>query len=214
MRHNPILSEADAFRLTVTGVALVALGGLIGWLTAPAVGVAVFAVLALVALGIYMSTPEHDRPRPLHKAAHERHRHGAPPGPRHVIVIANEALAGDALGAHIRSNDGQAVEVDVLAPLRTSRIHLAYTDIDHELHDARERLSRSLAWAHEQGLNARGAVGDANLAVALEDELRDFGADEVIIASGGSRPSPAQEQAELRRLREELDVPVVAVPVG
>jgi hypothetical protein len=211
MRHNPVLSETDAFRLTIAVTGFVVVSVVVGWLTSPVVGVIVFVAVGLFALVVYMCVPESDRRRPLHKAAHERHPHGPPPGSRHVIVVANQSLAGDELSAHIRGADRGTVEVDVLAPVLVSRAHLAYTDIDKELREASERLSRSLAWAREQGFPARGTIGDPSSRTALEDELRDFGADKVIVASGRRESGQWQERTELERLRDELDVPVVHV---
>jgi hypothetical protein len=213
MRRNPISSEADAFRLTVTTAGLVIVAGLVGWLTTLAVGVVVFAALACVGLAFYMSLPEHDRHLSLRHAAHEAHPHGALPGKQHVIIVANEVLAGDELSTHIRSLDSSRVEIAVLAPVLTSRTHLAYTDIDKELRQARERLARSLAWARTQGFVVRGEIGDASPAIALEDKLRDFGADEVIVTMSRLQPSRWQERVALERLRDELDVPVVEVAV-
>jgi hypothetical protein len=47
--------------------------------------------------------------------------------------------------------------------------------------------------------------------VAIEDELRDFGADEVIVVTHSRDRETWQERGELERLREELDVPVTHV---
>ena len=106
------------------------------------------------------------------------------------------------------------IELDILAPVLSSRAHLACGDIDHELHDAHERLSRSLAWARREGFAARGEVGDPSVTTALEDELRDFGADAVIVATRRAESSSWQESTELERLRAELAVPVVQVALG
>ena len=90
-------------------------------------------------------------------------------------------------------------------------MHLAYPDIDQEMRQARERLRRSLEWARAQGFKARGEIGDANPLTAIEDELRDFGADEVIVVPRDEQDAGWQEQKELESLSEELDVPVVQV---
>jgi hypothetical protein len=213
MRRNPIVSETDAFRVTVTCAALALVSGLVGSLTTPAVGVAFFAVFALAGLCVYMSRPDGSRLLPLRRAMQESHSHGAPPGTRRVIIVANEALAGDELRSHIRSIDDGRVELDIVAPVLTSRTHLAYTDVDAETREARDRLARSVSWARSQGFTARGEIGDPSPTTALEDELRDFGADEVIVATSPAGPSRWQEQSELQQLREELDIPIVQVAV-
>lgn len=217
MRRNPIRSETDAFGVTVATVALAALSLLLGWLLAPLVGVIVFVVVGLLALGAYLRTPEPDRRMPLREAASEhdrRHAAGRDGRGRHVLVVANEPLEGEELRERIVGRNGASVELDVLAPVLTSRTHLAVTDIDAELDRARERLERSLAWARSHGLNARGEIGDPDPATAIEDELRAFGADEVIVVTCEEEPGDRQEQAELERLCDELDVPVVHVAIG
>jgi hypothetical protein len=150
----------------------------------------------------------------LREAAHERHPHGASLGKRHVLVVANETLAGDELRERITRLDGERVEVDVLALVLTSHLHYGVSDIDRELAEARARLDRSLAWARGHGIVARGEVGDPSPTVAIEDELRDFGADEVIVVTHPCERETWQEHGELERLRRELDVPVTHVVVG
>lgn len=212
MRRNPIHSETDAFRLTVGGVILALMGIVVGLLSTPLSGVVAFIVLALVAFASYMSVPERDRRLPLREASREPHPHGPSPGTRHVLIVANEALAGRELEQRIRGLDGKDVEVDVVAPVLSSRAHLAYTDIDRELRLARERLTQSLQWAHARGFAAHGEVGGPSSPVtAIEDELRDFGPDEVIVVTSPHGPQHWQEQTEIERLRKELHVPVVQI---
>ena len=79
----------------------------------------------------------------------------------------------------------------MLAPVLTSRAHYAVSDVDHELEHARTRLERSLAWASAHGITARGRVGDPSARTAIEDELRDFGADEIIVVTHRRRPELA-----------------------
>jgi len=209
----PIRSESDAFRLTLAGAALLAVSLVVGWLTKPWVGVAVFVIALAAAAGAYVRVARADRRAVLREAAHEPHAHGPAPGTRHVLVIANETLSGAELRGQILDGDRGPVEVDVLAPVLTSRMHLGVTDIDREIIEARARLDRSLAWARQQGIAVRGEVGDPSALTAIEDELRDFGADEVIVVTHARERENWQEQVELGRLRRELEVPVVHIVV-
>jgi hypothetical protein len=130
-----------------------------------------------------------------------------------VLVVANVALVGPELRELIRRRGGEHVEVGVLAPVLASRIHYGVSDIDLELADGRARLERSLAWARERRIVARGEVGDPNPTTAIEDELRAFGADELIVVTHPRDRETWQERSELARLRRELDVPVTHVVV-
>jgi hypothetical protein len=210
----PIRSESDAFRFTLAGALLLAVALVIGWLTQPRIGAAVFVVSAAALTVAYIRVAGRDRRAVLRNAAREPHPQGPAPGKRHVLIIANEALAGTELRERILAQDRERIEVDVLAPVLTSHTHFAVTDIDRELADARTRLERSLAWALEQGIVARGQVGDPSPTTAIEDELRDFGADEAIVVTHPRDRETWQERGELDRLRHELDVPVSHVVVG
>jgi len=210
----PVRSEPDAFLLTVAGALAVAVSVIVGWLTTPLAGAAVFVLVLVVAAIAYLRAADPDRRMPLREATAAVHPHGAPPGKRHVLVVANEALSGEALCERILGEDHERVEVDILAPVLTSRLHQGVSDIDREREQAHARLERSLAWAREQGIAARGEVGDPSAATAIEDELRDFGADEVIVVTHPRERETWQEHGELERLRLELDIPVTHVVVG
>jgi hypothetical protein len=210
----PIRSERDAFRVTLAGAGVIGAAVLIGWLTEAVVGAAVFALALALAAIAYLRAANPDRHTPLREATHEPHPHGAYPGKRHVLVIANEALSGGELRERIVGPGDERTEVDILAPVLTSHLHRGVSDIDRELEQARARLERSLAWAREQGIVARGEVGDHSPTTAIEDELRDFGADEVIVVTHPGEGESWQERRELERLRRELDVPVTHVVVG
>jgi hypothetical protein len=209
--RNPIRSETDAFRITIASAFLIAAAALVGWLTAAWVGAAAFLIAALAAGVVVLHQPDPDRPESLRRAAGEPHRLAGSAARRHVLVVAHETLAGDALRKRISAAWGDRVELDILAPVLSSRTHLMLTDIDSEREAAGERLRRSLHWAREQGLEARGVVGDPSPMTALEDELRAFGADEVILVVAAQDPAPWQERVELEHLREELDLPIDVV---
>ena len=103
---------------------------------------------------------------------------------------------------------------NVVAPILTSRTHYLVSDVDKELDEARERLATALARARAEGVTASGKVGDANVALgAIEDELRLFGADEVIISTYPPGMSNWLETGIVDRLRDELDIPVTHIVV-
>jgi hypothetical protein len=188
---------------------------LIGWLDAPAAGLVVFAAAAVLAAVSVLCAALIDRPAALRRAMSEAPLNRATwQAGHHVLVVANEALAGAKLAELILQHGHEHVEVDVLAPVLASPVHYAVSDIDAELAEARTRLERSLAWAREHKIVAHGEVGDPNPTTAIEDELRAFGADEVIVVTRPRDRETWQERGELARLRRELDVPVTHVVVG
>jgi hypothetical protein len=123
-------------------------------------------------------------------------------------VVAGVTLAGEELRTALAAGGGAGVELDVLAPILASRTHRWASDVDREREEARERLDASLAWAAEQGFAAKGEIGDPDPLVAIEDELRDFGADEVIIVRDPGERRSWLANRMLGHLARELDVPV------
>lgn len=210
----PVKSEADAFVQTMVGAAVILASVLLGVVTTPLAGVVLAVVAAIAAVVAYVVIGRRDRPAPLRAAMEAPHPAVVRPDARHVLVVANEPLAGIELIERMRGHDGEHVEVDVVAPVLTSRVHLGVSDIDREREQARRRLDRSMAWARQQGIAARGHIGDASPAIALEDELRAFGADEVIVVTHAREEQTWQEREELDRLRRELAIPVTEVTPG
>jgi hypothetical protein len=75
-------------------------------------------------------------------------------------------------------------------------------------------LAQTLDWASAHGLSARGHIGDPmHPLLAVEDDLRRFGPDEVIVATHAAERTTWQEGSLIARLRSELDVPVTQVVV-
>jgi hypothetical protein len=203
----PFKTETDAFRVAAALGLVLALSIIVGALSSLPYGVVVFA--AGCAAGVVFElagreTPEHS----LWNAATSAHAHGAGPGKRHVLVIAERVLAGEELRRQLQLQSGAEVEIDVLSPVMASRAHHWAGDVDREREEAQARLQASLAWATEQGFVVKGEVGDHDAMAAIEDELRDFGADEVIIVTQPSERTSWLASRMLSQLTKELGVPV------
>jgi uncharacterized membrane protein len=207
---NPFRTEAEAFSFVIVCGLLfgaVALAGVLGgrW-----VALAVFLALALgVAAGIYMKS----EPRVREPAVWDRSR-TPPDGRKKVLVVANETVAGRALRGEVlhRTRDTDA-DVLVVCPALNSRIRHWTSDEDRAREQAQERLERSLAALAEQGVEARGQVGDDDPMQAIEDALRTFGADEIIISTHPPGRSNWLEREVIVRARERFDLPITHVVV-
>jgi hypothetical protein len=212
--RNPIRSETDAFYLTLGASALTVASVALGALVTPIVGVALFAGGLIGALIWELLTKDPDRRRPLREAAAAGRRTPPSDGRPRVLVVANRTLHGDELTAILRRRARAGAELRVVAPILVSRVHYLASDVDSELSDARQRLAAALSWAQAEGLEASGKVGDPNAALgAIEDELRVFAADEVIISTYPAGMSNWLETGIVQRLRDELDLPVTHVLV-
>jgi len=214
--RNPIRDETDAFHLAVGGAGLIVVSGALGALVSPVLGGALFAVGLVGAFVWELTSKDPERRRPLREAAAEGRR-VAPSTRDRVLVVANRTLQGEDLEAMLRSRAERGAELRVIAPILVSRAHFIASDIDEELQEAHERLAAALGWAHDAGFDVSGKVGDPNVALgAIEDELRFFAADEVVISTYPPGESNWLETGILGRLREELEIPVthVIVDVG
>ena len=211
--RNPVRTETDAFHIAIGMAVLIAASLALGSLVDPLVGLALFAGAVIGAFVWEVSTKDPDRRRPFQEAADAAPARERTVGSR-VMVVANRTLHGEELRAELHSRAKEGAEVHIVAPILCSRIHYIASDVDTELAEARGRLATALGWAEAEGLIVTGKVGDASSAFgAIEDELREHGADEVIISTYPRGRSNWIETGIVERLRDELDIPVTHVVV-
>jgi hypothetical protein len=203
---NPFRSEAEAYRfvwLTIGYFGLIVAGALINrWL-----GLAVFIVLSAIVVFSYFRRGERRR-----RVVAPRHRGGA--DERRILVIANETVGGDALREMIRDRSaGYRAQVLVVTPALNSPLKHWVSDDDEARAAARQRLDRSLARLRDAGIDARGEIGDGEPLQAIEDALRTFGADEIIISTHPEGRSNWLERGVVSGARERFAVPITHVVV-
>jgi hypothetical protein len=203
---NPFRSEAEAYRfvwLTIGYFGLIVAGALINrW-----VGLAVFIVLSGVVLFFYFRRGER-RPRVVAPA-----RRGAE-DERRILVIANETVGGETLRDRIRERtEGFRSQVLVVSPALNSPLKHWVSDEDEAREAAQERLDRSLTRLREAGIEARGEIGDGEPLQAIEDALRTFGADEIVISTHPEGRSNWLEKGVVSGARERFPVPITHVVV-
>jgi hypothetical protein len=209
----PVQSETDAFRITYGIACLVGVSVVLGLMVSPVWGAVLFTILAFGVVLADLVAKDPQRPLPLRAAAHAPHPEASADAWR-ILVVANESLDGDDVRAAILGHAKLRPELMVVAPVLVSRTHFVTTDVDWEMEQARERLAQTLDWARTHGLPARGHIGDPmHPLLAVEDDLRRFGPDEVIVATHPAESTSWQEEDLMARLRSELDVPVTQVVV-
>ena len=133
---------------------------------------------------------------------------------RRILVVANETVAGRALREEIQSRvGGHEDEVFVVCPALNSRIRHWLSDVDRARTRAHERLDASLRALAEIGILADGSVGDDDPLQAIDDALRTFPADEIIISTHPPGRSNWLEKRIVARAREHCRVPISHVVV-
>jgi hypothetical protein len=179
--RNPLRSEAEAFRflvVVVVGAAVIIAASYANkW-----AGVAV-AVLVFAALGRWLmhgpAPGSADPPRPLASEA--------PPGRRRVLVLAPPGTESVALP------DG--AEVLVVVPALAAPVEALTGAVD----DRRDDAERTAAALESRLPGVRVEVGADDPALAVQDALRVFGADEVLVAG---------DDRMLEAIRERVALPV------
>lgn len=204
--HNPLRSEAEAFRfLVVVGIGCAAVIAL-ALITEPVYGAILLGVLIGIGVGLAIQSSRGSERQPVAVAEHPRYR---------IVVLANETVGGGELATEISTRvKGKDAEVIVVTPALTrSRAQHWASDTDEARQEAEKRMQTSVAALRETGIRVSGQIGDSDPNEALADALREFGADEVIISTHPPERSRWLEHGVVSRAREELTVPVTHVVV-
>jgi GABA permease len=205
--RNPLRSEDEAFRFLIASVvaALVIAGAAYvnTWL-----GVAA-AVLAVAGILWWLK----QEPVPGAADARPKIASGTPPGVHRVLVVANETVGGEALLSTLAQLAQPTTELRVVAPALASRVRHWTSDVDGARADAERRLQASVARLEASGLEVRGEIGDEDPLVAIEDALRTFGADAIVISTHPEGRSNWLKQNVVDRARERFALPVTHVVV-
>jgi len=124
-----------------------------------------------------------------------------------IAAIDDTALAQQ-IGRHVERESAAAAErreADVLlvSPALNPLLDHWAADVSEARADAQRRLDASLNRLASTGVPAHGSIGDSNPVLAVEDALREFPADEVIVVG------PEDTSGELvAEIRQRLDPPV------
>jgi len=205
---NPFRSEQEAFQFVIGALAYfgaIALASALGGLWA---GLAVFLVLTIGGVAWFLNRNRHLDPRePVGSRA-------TPADEHRVLVVANETVAGRKLHDAVRrAVVGQPSQVLVVSPALNSPLRHFVSDEDKARREAQERLNRSLQALAGAGIDARGEVGDADPLQAIEDALRTFGADEIIISTHPEGRSNWLEKGIVSGAEKRFTVPITHVVV-
>jgi hypothetical protein len=205
---NPLRSEAEAYRFVWLTVGYFGAIGIASWAGGKWAGLAVFAVLTLAIVGVWLRARRDEAVEPTRTASKSAE------GERRILVIANETVGGRTLLDEIRRHsEGVHEEILVVVPALNSPLRHWASDEDGAREAAQQRLDASIARLAEEGIVARGEVGDGDPVQAIEDALRTFGADEVIISTHPEGRSHWLERGVVTGARERFALPITHVVV-
>jgi len=126
--------------------------------------------------------------------------------PRHILVVANETVAGKSLIDALRTRAaGGPIRVTVICPQNEPRAgFVVYADSRRSSAD--RRLRRTLDLLHEAGIAARGAVVDPDPLQAIKDAIYEYDPDEIIISTHPGELKSSWLRANLiERVRKVTD---------
>ena len=204
--RNPVRSEADAYRFLLISVGYFALivvaASIANWL-----GLVVFLALTAIAIGWWVRSRRDEPPLRTQAAS-------VPEDVRRILVVANETVGGSELFALITERaEGVDEEVLVICPALNSPLRTWVSDEDGAREAAQRRLDATLARLASAGVDARGEVGDGDPLQAIDDALRTFGADEIVISTHPEGRSNWLERGVVSGARGRFEVPIRHVVV-
>ncbi len=207
--HTPFRSEQEVFRgvvvIVVAAAAVIALG-----LIDAMAGAILAALLVGVGIGYTLQRSRGSLPHDVEMARGDGSAH-------RILVVANQTVEGPELMSEIRGRAAAhtSTELLVVSPaLSVTRLQRLAGDVDDARAEAEARLRRSVDALAAAGFIVRGRTGDEDPFVAVEDALREFGADEVIVSTLPPETSRWLERGLVEQVRGHVDVPVTHVVVA
>jgi GABA permease len=206
--HNPLRSEADVFRLVVVIGVAAALVVALTLITEPVYGILLAALLIGIGVGLAFRDARGGEPREVKPDRNDDDT-------RRILVVANQTASGRELLEEIANRcRGRRCQVMLVSPaLVGSRAAQWASDVDEGMGLARERMARSVTALRGVGVEVRAEVGDPDPNMAIEDALRVFPADEIVISTLPPEQSRWLEHEVVERTRREVDLPMTHVIV-
>ena len=180
--RNPLRSEAEAFRFLIAVIvgALVIVGAasINTWL-----GVAA-AIVAVAGIVLWLK----DEPVPGAHDPPPRLDSTTPPGTHKVLVVAPPGTSS----VHV---DAKATEIVVVVPAVASKVEALTGAVDDRRAEAEQTAAALARQLSREGVPVRGEVGADDPVLAVDDALRTFGADEIVVAGDAELVGKIQGRA-------------------
>jgi hypothetical protein len=194
-----------AWMLPLIVIALVVPGS-VGFIVAgPGLGLAIGG-LAVATILVVAAAKKPDEQIEVADAADHRRR---------LLLVAIEPVdqpaAVESVREEVRARAEEDAEVLVLAPALNSPLSHWASDVGRSRLDAQRKLVLTVGALAAAEVEAHGSVGDPDPLQAVEDTLRDFAADEVIVGLPGGE-AEGEARALITELRRRLDLPVYPLP--
>lgn len=131
------------------------------------------------------------------------------PQVQRLLILAGAAVADmEELPSTVRALLDAAGEAFVVTPPLPSRIQWLMNETDRATHKADERLGTILSQLRSAGVETAGAVGDDTPLTMVEDHVRAFDPDHILVALRSSEHADWQERGLLDAISESFGLPV------
>jgi hypothetical protein len=125
-----------------------------------------------------------------------------------ILAVVHQDHGVDDLVAAVRQRaKGRTVEIAVVAPALTSRLRCWTSDLDEGIADATAYAHTAAEALRTVGMLASARVGDADPVQAIDDVLRDYDANELIITPR-EHPHWSERRLVERVLRRHPALPI------
>lgn len=206
--QGPQTREGLGVRVAIAALLIAALAGGIFYTIGPLAGTLV--AIAIIAFGAWA----------LLRTDRQEEMEIAPPpstGGRRLLIVADGRAPARALSEAIarppkettHGSDARPTAVRLIIPAPASTGEQIASATDEARAEAERRLKTLLADLRLTGVEADGEVGDPDPVTALEDGLRRFAADEVLIQTASGEDG---WRDLLERAAQDAPVPVRTVP--
>jgi hypothetical protein len=135
-------------------------------------------------------------------------------GRRLLVVTGVAAPDVDQLPTFVRHLLDLASDVLVVTPILPGRLQWLVSDTDRSRHQADERLSAVLGQMEQLDVAARGEIGDETPVTAIDDAVRNFHPNHLLIALRSSDEAGWQERGLLDQLRGRYRIPITIFEIG
>ena len=135
-------------------------------------------------------------------------------GTKLLIAAGEAATSADQVPSGIRTLIDSADDILVIAPSLPGRLHWIASDTDKAKQQADARLSTVLGQLDELGAETRGRVGADDPLLALEDAIREFSPDHLLIGLRTGDRAGWQERRLLDQIQERFAIPMTVFQVA
>jgi hypothetical protein len=131
-----------------------------------------------------------------------------------LLVVATAPVESSALREAVRSHGGEGAEIRVVAPASdVSPLQWLANDEDDAREEARGIAAEAAGTVEREAARTEAEVGDTDPVQAIEDALRTFPADEVLVVTRSDEDASWLEQDSAEETRERFGVSVTRLTV-